>query len=559
MFRTKSARINKAEVGTALSAEAAGNSVQNESQDFPLVIATTAATDRQITVAIGIVVVLTLAAAVIAPFASISVARVDAFIPVLQTVLSAVDFITAILLFSQFSIQPQRSLLAVASAYIFSGSFALLQTLAFPGAYAPAGLIGDGLNTPAWMYVLWHTTFPAAILVYALSKESAAAVPVRATTSAILITVFFVFALIAGLAWIVSAKAEYLPSFYNENIMLQTRLGNQINLVLWVWASAALVVLLSRKRTILDLWLMVTLLVYMPNFLVAIIGSSVRFTIGWYAARFFVLVGSCMLLTVLLVETTFLYSRLASALILQRRERNNRLLSVNAVTAVMAHELRTPLGAIALNASTALSQLRSNPPELEDLDDILVDIEAESHRAGAIISSIRKMANKTADRRALTNVEDVARSALKLLHHDLQTSEISVVIEYKGNLPEVNVDSTQLQQVIFNVVKNGMEAMSYVAPNARRLRLATDFDGESILLSVQDSGPGIPAEDRERIFDPFFTTKSGGMGLGLAISYSVIENHGGKLRLLKSDSEGSAFELTIPWDRSGNAGSFETK
>ena len=559
MFRTKSARINKAEVGTALSAEAAGNSVQNESQDFPLVIATTAATDRQITVAIGIVVVLTLAAAVIAPFASISVARVDAFIPVLQTVLSAVDFITAILLFSQFSIQPQRSLLAVASAYIFSGSFALLQTLAFPGAYAPAGLIGDGLNTPAWMYVLWHTTFPAAILVYALSKESAAAVPVRATTSAILITVFFVFALIAGLAWIVSAKAEYLPSFYNENIMLQTRLGNQINLVLWVWASAALVVLLSRKRTILDLWLMVTLLVYMPNFLVAIIGSSVRFTIGWYAARFFVLVGSCMLLTVLLVETTFLYSRLASALILQRRERNNRLLSVNAVTAVMAHELRTPLGAIALNASTALSQLRSNPPELEDLDDILVDIEAESHRAGAIISSIRKMANKTADRRALTNVEDVARSALKLLHHDLQTSEISVVIEYKGNLPEVNVDSTQLQQVIFNLVKNGMEAMSYVPPNARRLRLATDFDGESILLSVQDSGPGIPAEDRERIFDPFFTTKSGGMGLGLAISYSVIENHGGKLRLLKSDSEGSAFELTIPWDQGGNEVSFETK
>src|SRR2546423_74880 len=559
MFRTKSARINKAEVGTALSPDAADNSVQNESQDFPLVIATTGATDRQITVAIGIVIVLTLAAAVIAPFASISVARVDAFIPVLQTVLSAVDFITAILLFSQFSIQPQRSLLAVASAYIFSGSFALLQTLAFPGAYAPAGLIGDGLNTPAWMYVLWHTTFPAAILVYALSKESAVAVSVRATTSAILITVFFVFALIAGLAWIVSAKAEYLPSFYNENIMLQTRLGNQINLVLWVWASAALVVLLSRKRTILDLWLMVTLLVYTPNFLVAIIGSSVRFTIGWYAARFFVLVGSCMLLTVLLVETTFLYSRLASALILQRRERNNRLLSVNAVTAVMAHELRTPLGAIALNASTALSQLRSNPPELEDLDDILVDIEAESHRAGAIISSIRKMANKTADRRALTNVEDVARSALKLLHHDLQTSEISVVIEYKGNLPEVNVDSTQLQQVIFNLVKNGMEAMSYVPPNARRLRLATDFDGESILLSVQDSGPGIPAEDRERIFDPFFTTKSGGMGLGLAISYSVIENHGGKLRLLKSDSEGSAFELTIPWDRSGNAESFETK
>src|SRR5947208_16043319 len=134
MFRTTSARITKAGLGSALSPEAAGNSVQTEGQDFPLVIATTAATDRHVTVAIGIVIVLTLAAAAIAPFAGISVARVDAFIPVLQTVLSAVDLITAILLFSQFSIQPQRSLLAVASAYIFSGSFALLQTLAFPGA-----------------------------------------------------------------------------------------------------------------------------------------------------------------------------------------------------------------------------------------------------------------------------------------------------------------------------------------------------------------------------------------------------------------------------------------
>src|SRR2546421_10688341 len=99
---------------------------------------------------------------------------------------------------------------------------------------------------------------------------------------------------------------------------------------------------------------MVTLLVYMPNFLVAIIGSSVRFTIGWYAARFFVLVGSCMLLTVLLVETTFLYSRLASALILQRRERHKRLLNVKAVTGGMAHEVRKPMGALALNTRTKL-------------------------------------------------------------------------------------------------------------------------------------------------------------------------------------------------------------
>jgi signal transduction histidine kinase len=546
----KPTQVHSAEFGTAPIAKAgAEESVQSERHEFPLVIATMPATERHRRVAAGIVILLTIAAAAVAPFANIQVARVDAFIPVLQTVLSVVDLITATLLFAQFWIQPQRGLLALGSGYMFSGSFAFLQTLAFPGAYAPAGLIGDGFNSPAWMFVLWHTTFPATILVYALLKDptGAARISARSTATAILVTVACVITAIAGLTWIVTAKAEYLPSFYTTDVRLQTRFGNQINLALWLWGSTALVMLLFRRRTILDLWLMVTLLACMPNFLVAIIGSSVRFTVGWYAARCFVLVGSCMLLTVLLVEITFLYSRLASALILQRRERNNRLLSVNAVMAAMSHELRTPLGAIALNASTARSQLQSKPPELDEMNEILVDIEADCHRASEIISSIRKMSNKTSDQRALANVEDVARLALRLLQNDLQIAEVSVITEYQGNLPEVHLDGTQLQQVLLNLVKNAIDAMNVVAREARRLRLATSFDGHStVFLSVQDSGPGIPAQDRERIFDPFFTTKSGGMGLGLAICFTVAENHGGKLRLVKSDASGSIFELAIP-------------
>src|SRR5258705_4590533 len=546
----KLVQVHQADVGTAPLQEAAAEvSVEREVQDFPLVIATMPATERQRTIAVGIVILLTVAAAVIAPFASIQVARVDAFIPVLQTVVSVADLITAVLLFAQFSIQPQLALLALASGYIFSGSFAFLQTLAFPGAYAPAGLIGDGPNTPAWIYVLWHTTFPAAILAYALSKDTIGVgkLPGRSTTATIILTVACVVAVIAGLTWIVTAKTEYLPVLFTTDVRFQTRLGNQINVALWLVGATALTVLLFRRRPILDLWLMVTLLAYMPNFLVAIIGSSIRFTIGWYAARGFILVGSCMLLTVLLVETTLLYSRLASAIILRRRERTNRLLSVDAITAAIAHELRTPLGAISLNANTALSQLRSNPPELEEMDEILTEIDAESHRAAAIISSVRQLSKTTPDRRAPTRVEDVARLVLRLLQHDLQINEVSVATEFQDNLPEVHLDDTQLQQVLLNLIKNAIDAMSSVAPEARRLRLTTRFNGHStVMLSVQDSGPGIPVQDRERIFDPFVTTKSGGLGMGLAICFTVVENHGGKLRLVKSDSDGSVFELAIP-------------
>jgi signal transduction histidine kinase len=538
----KLAEVHQADFGTGRLPETEAG------QDFPLIIATMPATARQRAIAVGIIILLTVAAAAIAPFASIQLPQVNAFIPVLQTVVSVADLVTATLLFAQFSIQPQRALLALASGYIFSSSFAFLQTLAFPGAYAPAGLIGDA-NTAAWMFVLWHTTFPTAILAYALSKDvtGVATLPSRSTMTSIVTTVVCVLAVIAGLTWIVTAKTEYLPSFYTTDVRLQTRFGNQVNFALWLWVATALAVLIFRRRTILDLWLMVTLLAWMPNFLVAALSSSVRFSVGWYAARGFVLIASCMVLTGLLIETTFLYSRLASAIILQRRERTNRLLSVDAVTAAIAHELRTPLGAIALNASTALSQLRSNPPELEEMDDILSDIEAESHRAGAMISSIRELSKKTTDRRAPTRVEDVARLSLRLLQHDLQINEVSVATEFEGNLPDVHLDGTQIQQVLLNLVKNAIDAMNSVPPEARRLRLTTSFDGHStVLLSVEDSGPGIPVEDRERIFDPFFTTKSDGMGLGLAISSSLVANYGGKLRLVKSDSAGSIFQIAIP-------------
>jgi hypothetical protein len=116
----------------------------------------------------------------------------------------------------------------------------------------------------------------------------------------------------------------------------------------------------------------------MANFLVAVIGSSVRFTIGWYAARCFILVGSCMVLSVLLVETMFLYSRFASAIILQRREGTNRLLSVEAATAAIAHEIKQPLGSMSLNCDAALECLNATPLDLDELRSCLTDVKTIS-------------------------------------------------------------------------------------------------------------------------------------------------------------------------------------
>jgi len=523
--------------------------VEDSDYDFPIVIATMPATTPQRRTALGVVIFLFAVALAIAPLAHIQVSRIDNFIPVLQTVLSVADIVTATLLLAQYSIQPQPALLVLASGYIFSGSFAFLQTLAFPGAYAPAGLIGDGTNTAAWFFVLWHTAFLGAVLFYALLKDRNRSTLFRESARIrVGVTIALALVAVAALSWVVTGGVRYLPQFYSDNMTLQTRLGNQVNLALCSLATLALLILFARSRTVLDLWLMVVLLAWIPNFLVAAVASSVRFSLGWYAARGFALAASCLLLSVLLTEMTFLYSRLASALTLQRRERSNRLMSVEVATAAMAHELRTPLGAIALNASAALSQLRAKPLRLEELDAILEDIEASSHRAGTVISSIRALSSKTPiDRKTTTSMEDVARQVLRLVRHDLQLNEVSVVIKFQDDLPPLHADPTQLQEVILNLVKNAIDAMSSVAPDGRSLHLATGLEGNSIvLLSVKDSGGGIPSEDQDRIFEPFFTTKAAGMGLGLAICRTIVEDHGGKLRLAKSDSRGSIFEIALP-------------
>jgi signal transduction histidine kinase len=545
----KLAQGHQADFGTAPSPEAAADAVQKEGQDFPLIIATMPATDRQRAIAVGIVILLTVAAAVMAPFARIQVGQIDAFIPVLQTVVSVVDLITATLLFAQFSIQPQRALLALASGYIFGSSFAFLQTLSFPGAYAPAGLIGDTLNTPAWMYVLWHTTFPAAILVYALSKDTtgAARPQGRPAMTAIVITVACVLAVIAVLAWIVTTKTEYLPSFYTTDVRLQTQFGNQTNLALWLWASTALAVLFARRRTILDLWLMVTLLAYMPSFLVAIIGSSVRFTVGWYAARCFILVASCMVLSVLLVETTLLYSRLASAIILQRRERTNRLLSVDEATAAIAHEINQPLGAMSLNCDAALECLKATPLDLEELRSCLTDVKSENSRVNEVVTGVRALFKTTARQRAMVEINRLAREVLSMVEHDLHFHGVSVSTEFQEDVPQARADPVQLQQVILNLIKNAIDAIAIGPTTIKAIRLITTYDGNStVSLVIQDSGPGLTPKNGTQIFDPFFTTKPSGMGLGLSISRRIIEDHGGNLRLTETSSKGCTFEITLP-------------
>jgi signal transduction histidine kinase len=154
---------------------------------------------------------------------------------------------------------------------------------------------------------------------------------------------------------------------------------------------------------------------------------------------------------------------------------------------------------------------------------------------------------KQSPNRTMFDLNDVIIEVLALIQHDLQIDGISVKTEFRYDLPQITGDRTQMQQVILNLVKNGIDAMRGLSPGERHLMILTDFDGKSaVSLYVQDSGTGIDLKDRDRIFDPFFTTKPTGTGLGLSICQSIVQSQGGSLRLANSGPNGSIFEVSLP-------------
>ena len=169
-----------------------------------------------------------------------------------------------------------------------------------------------------------------------------------------------------------------------------------------------------------------------------------------------------------------------------------------------------------------------------------------SGRANEVVDSTRELFKTTDHQNTLIEINRLVRQVLRMVEYDLHGQGVTASTEFQEDLPQIMGDPTLLQQVILNLVKNAIEAMGTVARTKKVLRLVATHSGNWVSLSVQDSGPGITPENGARVFDPFFTTKSSGTGLGLSISQKIIADHGGELRLTKTNSNGCTFEITLP-------------
>ena len=223
-----------------------------------------------------------------------------------------------------------------------------------------------------------------------------------------------------------------------------------------------------------------------------------------------------------------------------------RIATMGELTALIAHEINQPLAAVATNASAALRWLAAQPPDLEEAREAASAAVREADRASRVIERIRNLLKKTSPQLRPLDVNEVIREVLILAHSELMTAGVAVHAELGADVPTVLADRVQLQQVLLNLIMNAIDAMIAIRDRPRKLLIESTRDAEEVLVQVQDSGQGLDPQHVHRIFDSFFTTKAEGTGMGLSISRSIIEAHGGRLRALPGSPHGAVFQMALP-------------
>lgn len=225
----------------------------------------------------------------------------------------------------------------------------------------------------------------------------------------------------------------------------------------------------------------------------------------------------------------------------------SRLATMGEMAAAMAHEINQPLAAIATYASAAERLLDVGPENVADVKNALASVKAQAHRAGEIIRKLRSFVKPEVASLKVKGLKAIIEEIRSLAELDARANNILLSIDVASNMPEVIADGLQIQQVILNLLRNGIDAMLDCDPEDRVLELHGYISSpEEVRVDVIDRGHGIPQSVRDSLFNPFFTTKSGGMGMGLAISQTIVKSHGGKLGFEDNPNGGTTFYVTLP-------------
>ena len=517
-------------------------------EDARLSVASVPATPGQRRVALAFSFGIVCAAVVIGYVGLVPLPRSDGFIPAVQAIIAAIDFITAVLLFAQYATERSRSLLVLGAGYLFTFMIVVTHTLTFPGAFTPDGLLGAGQQTAAWLYIVWHLALPVAAFAYALLKTkpiSAAGID-AAPTVAIRRTVTLVVPAAVLVVWGAIAAGDWLPTL----VLSARTFASTASIVTTLPFAAsviAFVALWRRRTSVLDEWLLVALVASMAETaLVVFVGAS-RYTFAFYASRPLAVVASGTVLVALLSEMASLYVRLSTAVKALQRERANKLMNLDVVVSSIAHEIKQPLMVITTCSAVIENLLRKPKIDVEEVRLNLGDVTSGSLRIGETIDSLRGLFRDPQEAQRLIDVNELALESLKTLDAEISANQIAVSAEFGSGLPQVLGHRGQLREVLVNIVQNAIDELARVHDRARTLRVWTNSAQRNrVAITIEDSGGGIAAERLPNLFTAFVSTKARGMGLGLNLCQMIVDRHNGQLSVSSDLGKGTRFEVSFP-------------
>jgi C4-dicarboxylate-specific signal transduction histidine kinase len=225
------------------------------------------------------------------------------------------------------------------------------------------------------------------------------------------------------------------------------------------------------------------------------------------------------------------------------------------MTASIAHEINQPIAAVITNANAGVRWLGAQQPDLNEVRQALGRIVRDGTRAGEVIGRIRAHVKKMPPRRELLDINEAIREAIALTQTETQRNAVRLQSRLADDLPLVSADRVQLQQVMINLIINAVEAMAGAGDGPRELTIVSGIDdANDVAAEVQDTGPGLDPEKLDRLFQSFYTTKPEGIGMGLAISRSIVEAHGGRLSAAANQPHGAVFRFTLPAEEESSEG-----
>ncbi len=503
---------------------------------------------RESAFALAIVGVLFVGYLALLPVAKIRLGEVLGLVPTISAMIFVGELIVASLLFAQAAVFRSRALTVLASGYVLTALLLVPYALTFPGAFTPDGILHAGPNTTAWLMIFRRAAAPLSVILYVLLKRADSATPpdTDRTPSPVTVWVSAAAALAAALTLLAILGENWLPPMFASRIEVVYANLFVINTALIALQAIAMWVLLRRRKSVLDTWLLVSLATALILSLLTL-SLDARFTVGWYGLFLLMLSSNLFVLLALLAESNRLYVRLALSTAAHSRERDARMMSVDGVAAAISHEIGQPLTAVSLSASAALNSLTRAPPDCEKAVRQLRDTVNAAQRAFAVTKSIRAMFGERSNALCEFDVNDLVRETASLLDTEMVAHRVSLRLALDEPLPPVLANRVQIQRVLINLLMNAIESLGASGPRARRIAIrSATADHEAVRVEISDSGAGIAPEAMPQIFEPFFTTKPSGTGLGLSLSRTIVEAHGGHLWATRAEDGGAIFHLELP-------------